>query len=46
MIDLVNQMPGAASAPELYAWDRTHLTDAGHGFIAGLAEPAIAKARG
>ncbi|NMD47999.1 MAG: SGNH/GDSL hydrolase family protein [Propionibacterium sp.] len=46
VIDLVNQMPGAASAPELYAWDRTHLTDAGHAFIAGLAEPAIAKARG
>lgn len=46
VIDLVNQMPGAASAPQLYAWDRTHLTDAGHAFIAGLAAPAIAKARG
>lgn len=43
-IDLVNRMPGAAAAPQLYAWDHTHLTDAGHAFIADLAEPAIRKA--
>ncbi|MFT4215671.1 MAG: SGNH/GDSL hydrolase family protein [Micropruina sp.] len=43
-IDLAQQMPGASAAPQLYSWDRTHLTDAGHAFIAGLAEPAIDKA--
>lgn len=45
VIDLANRMPGAAAAPELYSWDRTHLTDAGHAFIAGIAEPAIDQAR-
>lgn len=44
VIDLAGRMPGAAAQPQLYSWDRTHLTDAGHAFIAGIAEPAIEEA--
>ena len=44
--DLADLMPGASAAPQLYATDRIHLTDAGHAFIAGVAGPAIAKAAG
>ncbi|MFT3970258.1 MAG: SGNH/GDSL hydrolase family protein [Micropruina sp.] len=41
VINLAAGMPGAAARPELYSADRTHLTDAGHAFIAGIAGPAI-----
>lgn len=44
VIDLVGLMPGAAVEPQLYSWDRIHLTDAGHAFIAGIAGPAIEEA--
>lgn len=46
VIDLVGQMPTAAEAPGLYSSDRTHLTDAGHAFIAERATPAIRRALG
>lgn len=44
VIDLADQMPAVAVAPQLYASDRIHLTDAGHAFIADLARPVIYKA--
>ncbi|MFT3877630.1 MAG: SGNH/GDSL hydrolase family protein [Propioniciclava sp.] len=45
VIDLAHRMPVVKVAPQLYARDRIHLTDAGQAFVADLAESAFYEAR-